>query len=306
MASEGSSVSKTQASAYNFARSRSRSRSGRQIRQDQQQRPPNPGSPDLGYTSNDNYLVQDPQGFISNPLDFGLWDRHLYPNSPAVDDPAHRSYPASVGFPPGGTHQHQNQPFIANDDLGGPAHLEVILHNSAATNIPAWCSDDEARPGDGSSPFALGESIQVHPSATTAPALCIARSLASLSPNTPAASSPLPAGKREKPHECVFCPTGKRRFASARDLQRHQNTSHKNNKTRVYICWCGGRGSVTSRKDNHVRHVHLCHRQPQHSACYSCICGLSNFGKDVHLSHVQNCGRTRNHRRRSTRSPRSP
>ncbi|KAI7782192.1 hypothetical protein LA080_013737 [Diaporthe eres] len=265
------------AAEYNFAPSQFAG----QIHEDedQQQLPAFPDYRRWGYTSNDNYLVQDAQ-FVTSTPDSGPVHPHLQPQSPAVAGAARPSNPARVGFVHHSTHQQLNQPF--NYGLVAPPHRDHTSYYSGAyNNSPAWFPDGEARIDDGSS------------SSVSSPA-----SLALSSP-------PASAAKQEKPHKCDLCPAGKSRFASARDLQRHRDTSHKNEETRMYVCWCGGRGHQTPRKDNHLRHVQSCNRQ-LYPDYYTCICGLGSRGKHVHLTHVQNCGRTRTVRPRSTRTPGAP
>lgn len=266
---------------------------GGHLHQDQQQLPPPPDSRGSGCTSNGNYLEQHAQDIISTP-DSGPAYPNLPHRRPAVAGPARPASPAPVGFAPNGTRYQLNQPFTTNYRLVAPPHQHDNPYNSAAhNNSPSWFHDGAARTNDGSSPFASGRPMQGHSLATTTHALSAEFSPGSLSLSSPSASSPQTAAEREKPHECELCPSGRSRFTSARDLRRHQDTSHKNDNTPMYFCWCAGRGSATPRKDNHLRHVHSCNRQPLYGACYNCICGIFNSDKQVHLSHVQNCGRTR-------------
>lgn len=273
MAPGGSSASNSAPAAENnFAASQF----GGQIRSDQQQLPAIPDFLEWElFTDYDNYLEQNAQHVISPP-DSGPEYPHVRPQSPGVAGPARPSSPVPVGVAPDGL----TPPLIPGPNLLAPPHQDDASDNSAVyNNSPARHPDGEAGIDDGSSAFALGELMQsLAPAATT------------------------PEVRPERPHECNVCPTGVWRFSSARDLRRHTNTFHMNENTPTYKCGCLRKGWATSRKDNHLRHVERCRvPQPLGYFWYACVCGLFYFDKQVHLSHVLNCGRTRTRRRRSAR-----
>lgn len=284
MVSEGSSAPNSAPAAEDNSPP---SQSGGQIRPDQQQLPSIPAFLEWEFTSYDNYLEQNAQDVISNP-DPGPANPHphMRPQNPAMAGPAQPSDPGPVGL----------APYSTTD-----CRLVASYNPAGVNNSPAGLPDGEAGADDGSSLFVLDELRQSLPSAVTTPTVSSPTTLALTGPP---ASSPAPGGRRERRHVCDRCPKGPkgvRRFPSARDLRRHQNTVHRNEKTKKYICWCKHDGTAsTSRKDNHLRHVRLCDLQPLDYSCYTCICGEWNFGKDIHQSHVLNCGRTRTRRRRST------